>query len=555
MMSTQSLSESETNIAALDEIFQGVNRSDAPGAVVGVSRHGKVVYRRGFGLASIEHAVANTPDTRMRIGSTSKHFTCLAALLLVEDGKLDIDAPANIYLPKLPPLKDIPTLRDFMMHTSGYHCPLEMGFVANGFATQSKGWSEDVLYRQIGVNFAPRQGQIYCNGGYHLLSLVIERVSGMQFEAFLKTRIFDVLGMSDTDSVMTDKTIVPGMATLHIKRPGELGWVRGIFPSDEVRGEGGIISTVDDMLLWLAHMNGPKIVGSDETWRQMFQPAVLENGLVSVYGLGLTRHLYRGVEVIFHQGGVAGGASQMLTVPSHGLNIIVMTNGGMINPVASASKIVDVVLGDGALGPEPVMTTSERFKHLVGTRYQGASGLVIGFGEVGDKLGLSYVNSLPAPILRDEGDVLRVGFEDIAMGPLELKVSDLAPTADGGPPSSIPFSESGYVETLERLPAVTPETSDVGKALVGRFRSVDLDADADIGFEDGGLTMRLKGTYGRRVLALTALSDQLFDVRDIEEPISPRLALTTEQAAGVVNAFQIDAPRARHLRFERVSSA
>jgi D-aminopeptidase len=301
-------------------------------------------------------------------------------------------------------------------------------------------------------------------------------------------------------------------------------------------------------------MNGPKIVGSDETWRQMFQPAVLENGRVSVYGLGLNRLPYRGVEVIHHGGSVAGGASQMLTVPSHGLNIIIMTNGGMINPVASASKIVDVVLGEGALGPEPILTTIERFKHLAGTRYQGASGLVVGFEEVGDKLGMSYVNSPPMPILRDEGETLRIGFEDIAQGPLELKVSDLAPTANGGPPSSIAFSQSGYVEMLERLPAEAPDTSDVGEALVGRFRSVDLDADADIAFEDGRLSMRLRGTYGRRVLALAALSDRLFDVQDVEEPISGRLALTAVRAGGAVNAFQIDAPRARHLRFERDDS-
>src|ERR1700712_4198459 len=107
-------SDPKTGVAALDDVFKPVNRSDAPGLVVGVARHGKPIYRSAFGLASIEHGVANTPWTRMRIGSTSKHFTCLAALLLVEDGKLDIDVDARRYLPELPETADKPTLRQFM---------------------------------------------------------------------------------------------------------------------------------------------------------------------------------------------------------------------------------------------------------------------------------------------------------------------------------------------------------------------------------------------------------------------------------------------------------
>jgi D-aminopeptidase len=544
--------EAKSDIAALDDIFKDINRADAPGAVVGVAHRGKTIYRRAFGLSSIEHSTANTPHTRMRIGSTSKHFTCVAALLLAEDGKLDIDAPASVYLPLLPALKGTPTLRDFMMHTSGYRCSLELAFVGNGFATQPKGWSERVLYRQTAVNFAPGRGQNYCNSGYHLLSLVIERVSGVPFEQFLKTRIFDVLGMKDTDSVPTDKIIVPGMATLHLKRPGDTHWVRGIFPSDEVRGEGGIISTIDDMLLWLAHLNGPKLVGSAETWRQMFLPAKLENGLVSVYSLGLNRSQYRGVEVIHHGGAVAGGYCQMLTVPSHGLDIIIITNGGMISPIAAAYKVVDTLLGDDVLGPPPLIATSERFKHLIGARYHGASGMTIGFDSVGGMLGFSYLGSPPMPILRDEGDTLSIGFDEGGQGPLVLQVADLSPTAEGDAPEFIPFSESGYVERLERLPTPPPATADVGAALIGRFRSTDLDAEAEIGFEDGVLVMRLNGGYGRRVLSLTAVSDTLFDVRDIEEPISGRLVLTAARAGNTNGAFQLDSGRVRRLRFDRV---
>ena len=105
--------------SALDGIFAPFNRSDVPGLVVGIAQHGKLLYRRGFGLASLEHGVANTPGTRMRIASISKHFTALLALLLVEDGKLSLDDKVARYLPNLTRASEI-TIRQLLSHTSGY---------------------------------------------------------------------------------------------------------------------------------------------------------------------------------------------------------------------------------------------------------------------------------------------------------------------------------------------------------------------------------------------------------------------------------------------------
>ena len=105
----------KSGVAALDDLFASRNRGDAPGLVIGVALHGKPVYRRGFGLASVELGVANTPWTRMRIGSTSKHFTCLAIMLLAEDGLLDIDAGVGRYVPELSAGQGRPTLRQLSL--------------------------------------------------------------------------------------------------------------------------------------------------------------------------------------------------------------------------------------------------------------------------------------------------------------------------------------------------------------------------------------------------------------------------------------------------------
>src|SRR5580700_367029 len=112
----------------LDALFAPWNRTDEPGLVVGVVKDGALIYRRGFGMASLEHAVANTPKTRMRIGSTSKHFTCLLALLLAEEGKLDVDAAIPTYIPELTGPGGDPTLRQLMQHRGGSRCYLDIGF-------------------------------------------------------------------------------------------------------------------------------------------------------------------------------------------------------------------------------------------------------------------------------------------------------------------------------------------------------------------------------------------------------------------------------------------
>ncbi|WP_186252328.1 serine hydrolase domain-containing protein [Burkholderia gladioli] len=536
-----------TGVAALDDLFQAYNRGDAPGMVVGVARHGRTLYRRGFGLASVELGVANTPSTRMRIGSTSKHFTSLAVLLLAEQGKLDPDASIRQYMPELPKLEAEPSLRQLMSHTGGYRCQLDLGFIADGMAIQAKGSALAAQLRQRAANFAPGEASLYCNGAYHLLSHVVARASGMPFEQFLRERIFLPLGMLDTASVPSDFEIHRGMATLHLPLP-DGGWRRGIFPSEELLGEGALVSTLDDMLRWLAHLRGPKTVGSEASWAQMTTPARLNNGTVIPYALGLMRHDYRGVEVIHHAGGVIGGASQMLTVPDHELDVIIMTNGAMANPVALANQVVDALLGD-ELGAPAEKAATERFRPLLGARYR-ASGTrhVIGFDDVGGKLGLSFLNG-PAMPLTDGGDALRIGFQEIAAGPLSLPVAQLSDLREA--PASLQFSDAGNTAIFERLPAEAPSLSQAGAALVGNYHAADLGAYAEIRFDGDVLNLYVHGAHAVSVMQLEAFHLDVFGMKSPIAALSLHGIVNVERREGRVTGFVLDTLRTRHLQFDR----
>ncbi|WP_153141866.1 serine hydrolase domain-containing protein [Paraburkholderia agricolaris] len=197
-------------VSAFDELFLPFNRSDAPGLTVGIAQHGKLLYRRGFGLASLEHAEANMPTTRFRIGSTSKHFTSLLALLLAEDGKLDLDAPTRRYIPELTGPSGEPTLRQLLQHRGGSRCHVDVGFLAHGLAIASRGNALAMQVRQTSRNFAPGRAMIYNNSGYHLVSIAIERANRAPFEEQLKQRLFGPVGMVDTAPIPSDSIIVPG---------------------------------------------------------------------------------------------------------------------------------------------------------------------------------------------------------------------------------------------------------------------------------------------------------------------------------------------------------
>jgi CubicO group peptidase (beta-lactamase class C family) len=537
-----------TPAEALDAIFDGADSTCAPGGVIAVRQAGAMLCRRGYGMASIEHGIANTPATRMRIGSSSKQFACMAALLLAEDGKLDLDAPVDRWVPGLPGFPTVPSARQLMNHTSGYRDHLDAAGLANGGAKIPDGWTMQVIARQTGANFAPGNGQTYCNAGYHLLSAVIDAAAGERFEDVLDRRIFKPLGMTATASQPSDYAITPDLATLHVPLPGG-GWRRGLFPTEEIRGEGAMVATVDDLMLWLAELKGPHRLASAESWRMMTDAPLLPDGTRSIYALGLHRHTYRGVEVIHHAGGVIGGAAQVMHVPAHDLDIVMLSNGGMLQPLPTVWRILDTLLESELSPPLPPLASAADFAHLEGAFFGGSDGTLMGFGALGEVLGISFIGTPPFPILRDHGDRLVVAFEESALGPLVIETASLAAPASSQPPEHIVFSESGRRQSLHRLTITEAETARIGSALGGNYHSIDLAAEATI-TPGHPAPIAVRGEFGQVAGAVRILSEDFAVVTEAGADL-PSAAIQFERDGGRITGFRISAPRSRGLRFER----
>ncbi|WP_167531039.1 serine hydrolase domain-containing protein [Paraburkholderia agricolaris] len=527
--------------SALDGLFAPFNRGDVPGLVVGIAQHGKLLYRRGFGLASLEHAVANTPATRMRIASISKHFTALLTLLLVEDGKLDLDTPIRSYIPELTGSSGDPTVRQLLLHRGGSRCFIDIGLLCRGLAVPPVGTGLATQVRQTGRNFAPGDTMLYNNGGYHLISIAIERVGGASFEAQLKQRLFDPLEMRDTESIPSDYSITPGIATMHTPAPGG-GWRRGLFPSEENRGEGAIVSTIDDMLRWTEHLRTQDRFGSPATWAALTQLVPFPDGSVGGYALGLVVEPYRGVRVVHHSGGVIGASSQMLTAPDHGLDIVIMANGApACSPVKLAEQALDLILADH-LGDCAPTIAAAGYKDLLGDWWSPDTGMIYGLVDDEGALKLSMCGLAQGVPLRKAADG-RVILPAVGMGEVELGLDDAA----GSLELTIRFG--GQSARYRKVARDTADVEAFVEAAAGQYYSADAGCTAVIARDGKRIVLRCGDAYGQAESELICLGETLACLAP--SPMGWCAAFSFSKQGGRMTGFQINLPRTRNLTFER----
>ena len=337
--------------ARVDSTFAAYT-ADTPGCAVGISKDGKEVLSRAYGSADLEHGVANTAETVFEAGSVSKQFTAAAVLLLAQAGKLKLDDPVRDYVPELPDYgtPEI-TLRHLLHHTSGLR---DWGTV-----TYAAGWPRgarvhthalvlDVLSRQKSLNFPPGSEYSYSNSGYNLLAIIVERVSGKTFAQYTREAIFQPLGMTHTEWRDDYTRIVKGRAIAYGKQPDGFHMQ---MPFENVHGNGGLLTTVGDLLKWNRNFTSER-VGGRALITELQRRGRLSDGLEISYARGLVVSRYRGVPEISHAGSTAGYRAFLTRFPDQATSVAVLCNDGNADAGDLAHGVAAIVLGD-ALGPEP----------------------------------------------------------------------------------------------------------------------------------------------------------------------------------------------------------
>ena len=331
--------------AAVDEIFSKWTTS-TPGCAVGVAVGGKPVLMKAYGMADLEHDVRNTPDTIFEAGSVSKQFTAMAVQLLASEGKLKLDDPVRKYIPELPEYGWPVTIRHMLSHTSGLR---DWGSVESiaGWPRTTREYTHahvlEIVSRQKSLNFEPGTKWSYSNTGFNLAAIIVSRVSGMSFADFSKQRIFGPLGLTHTSWRDDHTRIVKGRAIAYSLNGGEYHIE---MPFENIHGNGGLLTTVGDLLIWNENFVKPK-VGSAKLISEMATGGKFNDGKpLEYYGLGLFIELYRGLHNVYHSGSTAGYRAHLNRFIDSNTSVAVLCNGSNGDASRAANRVSDLYLGD-----------------------------------------------------------------------------------------------------------------------------------------------------------------------------------------------------------------
>ncbi|MBV9812698.1 MAG: beta-lactamase family protein, partial [Acetobacteraceae bacterium] len=280
------------NPAAIERLLTPWTGTSSPGVVWAVTRGGRERASGAVGMADIAQGTPLDRRSVVRIGSQTKQFTVLLALLLEAEGRLSMADEVHRYAPWLPPTPWPVTLLHLATNTSGLREFLEMltlGGIPLG-APVSRLDERAVIARHRAVNFQPGTQMIYCNTGFWLLSEIVEQVAGRSYDELLRERITGPLGMADTRLLPYDAQIVPRLSAQHTRGADGAWWTArwGLA----LGGEGGMVSTLDDMLRWQRNFAEPR-VGSEALFARMATPITYANGARGLYAMGLAQERYR----------------------------------------------------------------------------------------------------------------------------------------------------------------------------------------------------------------------------------------------------------------------
>ncbi len=251
-----------------------MRRQQIPGLSLAVVKDGNLLLTRGYGLADVELNVPATPETVYQIQSITKSFTASAIMMLAKEGKVRLDDEIGKYLAGVPESWKGITIRRLLNHTSGIKDYINEPYVSLRIETTD----EEVLRETARqpLNFQPGEKYAYCNTGYFLLGMVIRKTSGDSYGEFLRKRIFEPLGMSNT-RVVSLKDVIPKRASGYSLADGKL--IRGDYVAESILSYpgGGLLSTVLDMgkydAIWLRDQ-----LLDESTIKEMWTSGTLNDG-------------------------------------------------------------------------------------------------------------------------------------------------------------------------------------------------------------------------------------------------------------------------------------
>ncbi len=312
-----------------DKALAAVYPAGQPGAAAIVVKDGKVLLRKGYGMANLELGVPSSPEMVFELGSVTKQFTAAAILLLQERGKLSVTDDIGKYLPDFPTHGQTITIEHLLTHTSGI--PSYTGLPEWYAKVREDLEPAEViaLFKDKPLEFNPGERWAYDNSGFFLLGAIIEKVSGQSYEQFVEQEIFQKLGMTHSRYGHPDE-LIPRRASGYSKDD------KGFHNADYISmsspyAAGALVSTVDDLAIWDRALSGETLLRKASLDR-MFTTAKLKSGLPVGYGYGMGVLDLAGRRVQMHGGDIPGFTTVVARAPEERLFVAILSNNDASDP-------------------------------------------------------------------------------------------------------------------------------------------------------------------------------------------------------------------------------
>jgi len=300
-------------------------KPENPGGELAISKDGKVIFSKAWGMADLDHHIAYTTETVSEAGSISKQFTAAAILLLAQQGKLSLDDDVRKYLPQLPVYGSVIRIKNLLHHTSGLREWTDLVSLT-GWPRTTRAYDNqyvlNLLCHQKGLNNIPGEEFIYSNSNYILLTLIIEKVSGMTLPEFSRKYIFEPAGMIHTSWRDDYRKVVTNRAIAYAEKNGAY---QINMPNESVYGPGGLLTTAEDLLKWADfYLNNS--LGNPGLLDKQLAIDPLTNGAETDYAAGLFVDKVNGLTEISHTGETASYVGIVENFPAIKLSIAWLSN-------------------------------------------------------------------------------------------------------------------------------------------------------------------------------------------------------------------------------------
>ncbi len=397
----------KARVLARTLVWKDINSGAAGSATVAIMDQGRIVYAEGFGMADRERSIPVDPQTMFNIGSISKVFAATAIMLLVEDGKVQLDEPVTTYLPDFT-MADLRyreiTIRMLLNHSSGL--PGTTG--ANNFGFRyNPDFFQQTLDNLARAHLKHRPGAQapYTNDGFTLAEMVVERVSGQKFLDFLSQRVFQPLSMAHSGASVGQQPGRPAAAYY-----GPVSGQREPLEVLSLLGAGGLASTAEDLCRFQDSFSGkgPQIFGRQalaEMRREQPTPfrGKLRHSQIA-FGLGwdmtdLPTFRARGIQVMGKSGGTGRYTSMMFTAPGQRISVAVIETGAGGSALEISLEMLQAVLAARNLVPEDSPSVSKPPEpQPIPARYASYAGFYVPLRKISFDLGKNLVTVESRPV-------------------------------------------------------------------------------------------------------------------------------------------------------------